>query len=71
MYFENKKLLARKLPVKPTVFCLYEGPLDTLNFWQSFRLASEDLPTMHFYQSFTNGTSNTFTCFDKTYDREV
>lgn len=33
MYFENKKLLARKLPVKPTVFCLYEGPLDTLNFW--------------------------------------
>lgn len=57
---------------EPTIFCLYEGPLDTKNYWQSFRLAAEDLNTMHFYQTFHNSSkSNNFTCFDKDYEHRT
>lgn len=43
---------------EPKKFCVYEGPLDAANYWQYFRIISEDYHMLRFYQLFTNKNDN-------------
>ena len=53
-------------------FCLYQGPMDLENYWQTLKILAEDMNQMKFFTQIDNSTKgNTFSCHDLNYDFNV